>query len=584
MEKIFNITSIVVFIAILICLFYLLINKENKKYIYIIFFILIITLVIDLFLDLILINKYIHLLFIVLFIITILFLFKNIKLINNEHILSLLIKLFFIYYIILIFKTAWVSDDAFITFRVADNFINGYGLRFNIEERVQAYTNTLFLFIFIPFYFILKDAYFTALFLNFLFALLSILLFKKMITEKEKFLFVISGLCFSKAYIDFSTSGLENSLIFFLLILFIYIYLKNIDLNKKTFYLFLIFSFIFLNRADSILIVLPLLFLYFIKESRNLKYALLGLIPVILWEIFSIIYYGFPLPNTFYAKLNTGINRLDLIREGGLYFLNSLMIDPITLFIIFSSIFITFINFMTKNKTKLVYLTMGIILYLIYVLFIGGDFMSGRFFACCVPVALLILANLIKEYKTSVTFLIIFIFLFLISPFYTIYNLKVDNKIVVENPVQRVSEKEFYYPVSGLLNILSSGKKILDNSGYAKDALRIKNSNIQGKKVGIAAAIGMFGYFAGPDVYIIDQVSLIDAFAVRLPVTKRWRIGHFARQWPEGYEETLRQGKNLIKDEKLAKLYDKISIVTKGPIFSKERFKTILELNFKKGI
>jgi arabinofuranosyltransferase len=160
----------------------------------------------------------------------------------------------------------------------------------------------------------------------------------------------------------------------------------------------------------------------------------------------------------------------------------------------------------------------------------------------------------------------------------------VDNKIVVEIPVQRVSEREFYYSVTGLLNVLSNGKKNLDNSGYAKEAMKIKNSNMPGKKVGIAAAIGMFGYFAGPDVYIIDQVSLIDAFAVRLPVTKRWRIGHFARQWPEGYEETLRQDQNLIKDEKLAKLYDKISVITKGPIFSKERFKTILELNFKKGI
>ena len=144
------------------------------------------------------------------------------------------------------------------------------------------------------------------------------------------------------------------------------------------------------------------------------------------------------MPNTFYAKLNTGINRLDLIREGGLYFLNSLMIDPITLFIIFSSIFITFINFLNKSKIIFSYITIGIILYLIYILYIGGDFMSGRFFACCVPLALLILVNLIKEYKTSVVFLIIFIFLFLISPFYNIYNLKVDNCPLVYQEINEI--------------------------------------------------------------------------------------------------------------------------------------------------
>ena len=32
---------------------------------------------------------------------------------------------------------AWVSDDAFITFRVIDNFVNGHGLRWNVDERVE---------------------------------------------------------------------------------------------------------------------------------------------------------------------------------------------------------------------------------------------------------------------------------------------------------------------------------------------------------------------------------------------------------------------------------------------------------------
>ena len=33
----------------------------------------------------------------------------------------------------------WIGDDAYITFRVVDNFIHGYGLTFNPDERVQAY-------------------------------------------------------------------------------------------------------------------------------------------------------------------------------------------------------------------------------------------------------------------------------------------------------------------------------------------------------------------------------------------------------------------------------------------------------------
>ncbi|MDP7573157.1 MAG: hypothetical protein QF391_16270, partial [Myxococcota bacterium] len=40
---------------------------------------------------------------------------------------------------------AWVSDDAFITFRVIDNFVHGYGLRWNVDERVEVYTHPLWL-------------------------------------------------------------------------------------------------------------------------------------------------------------------------------------------------------------------------------------------------------------------------------------------------------------------------------------------------------------------------------------------------------------------------------------------------------
>ena len=41
--------------------------------------------------------------------------------------------------------TAWVCDDAFITFRTVDNALQGFGLVWNVGERVQAYTHPLWL-------------------------------------------------------------------------------------------------------------------------------------------------------------------------------------------------------------------------------------------------------------------------------------------------------------------------------------------------------------------------------------------------------------------------------------------------------
>ena len=53
-----------------------------------------------------------------------------------------LISMVAVLYILLILKTAWLGDDSFITFRTADNFINGYGLTWNVEERVEGGTRT----------------------------------------------------------------------------------------------------------------------------------------------------------------------------------------------------------------------------------------------------------------------------------------------------------------------------------------------------------------------------------------------------------------------------------------------------------
>ncbi|HEX4934306.1 MAG TPA: hypothetical protein VFV33_14045, partial [Gemmatimonadaceae bacterium] len=40
-------------------------------------------------------------------------------------------------------RRAWVSDDAYITFRYADHLARGLGLVFNVGERVEGYSNFL---------------------------------------------------------------------------------------------------------------------------------------------------------------------------------------------------------------------------------------------------------------------------------------------------------------------------------------------------------------------------------------------------------------------------------------------------------
>ena len=67
-----------------------------------------------------------------------------------------------------------------------------------------------------------------------------------------------------------------------------------------------------------------------------------GVLPFVAWEVFSVVYYGFPFPNSAYAKLTTGVPGVAMFRQGIFYLINSLAWDPITLFAIVSLLLVAF--------------------------------------------------------------------------------------------------------------------------------------------------------------------------------------------------------------------------------------------------
>ncbi|MFH1051256.1 MAG: hypothetical protein V1779_10065, partial [bacterium] len=222
-----------------------------------------------------------------------------------KYVLYVLLALFVYVWIV----NAWVGDDAYITFRTVDNFVNGYGLTWNTSERVQAYTHPLWMFIHSFFYAITGNIYDTTMFLSFAFSFAAVWLLVFKIANNK--LLAIAGLIIliiSKTFIDYTSSGLENPLTYFLISLFLIFYFKEDDIKNKLFKLSLLTALVMLNRMDLVLLFLPALIYLIVKnwKARHLLYVFYGFIPFILWEIFSVIYYGFPFPNTYYAKLNTG--------------------------------------------------------------------------------------------------------------------------------------------------------------------------------------------------------------------------------------------------------------------------------------
>jgi len=493
------------------------------------------------------------------------------------------IGLFIMFLGVVLLSNAWLCDDAYITFRTADNFVHGYGLRWNPVERVQVFTNPLWMFIISIFYFFTHEIYYTSIILSVGISLLTAGIFAYRIADStSSSLLCLGMLLFSKAFIDYSTSGLENPLTHLLLVIFLLIFL-DLKTNSRTLFLIsLVASLGILNRMDTVLIYLPCL-LYVFFEYRRLKGILvagLGFLPFLLWEMFSLFCYGFPFPNTAYAKLNTGIPSSSLIVQGAYYFLDSLNADGVTLFIISAGILISLV----KRKGRYLSLAAGILLYLFYVIKIGGDFMSGRFLTASFICSVILLSRFDRLFSWKVGYVGAWIIL-LVLGFRTQYPPILSDATYGKDFHYRIKvvgvsdERAFYYQWTGLLTA-KKGEQ-MPRGDWVDEG---RNFREKGDVFIVKGTIGFFSFFAGHRVHVLDPWALADPLLARLHVSSagKSRIGHFIRDIPHGYIETLKTGRNSIKNKDLAAYYDKLTIVTRGELFSMERFREILNFNLGK--
>jgi arabinofuranosyltransferase len=500
---------------------------------------------------------------------------------SNEKGVIALALTFFLFVVV---KSAWICDDAYTTFRVVDNFIHGYGLTWNTDERVQAYTHPLWMFVLSAVYFCTRHVYFPFLFLSVALSFATVLLLA-LYGARSPWIAVLSimTLAASKSFIDYSTSGLENPLTHLLIVAFMLVFYKGSRQKYYCFTLVLIAALAALNRQDTVLLFLPALILVLWKSPRMqaLKSLMAGCLPFLCWEIFSLWYYGFLVPNTAYAKLDTGIPAGALLEQGIGYFISSFRFDPLLFIVIVACLILVCLS----KDWKSVPFALGILFYLCYTAKIGGDFMAGRFLTAPFLMAVIVLActSFPQPLPRSSCFLAfaIIAFIGLLVPnsrwdvFYLINAAPTPNggqPIIDQRGV--ADERAFYLNATGILYVQRGIS--WPNSSWTQEGLQVKAS---GQHVVVRTNIGFFGFAAGPHVHVVDEYGLSDPLLARLPSQPQWRIGHFKRTIPDGYLETLAQGKNHIRSKNLALYYSKLQIITRGPLFRWQRLIEIWKFN-----
>jgi arabinofuranosyltransferase len=463
-----------------------------------------------------------------------------------------------------------VQDDAYITFRTVHNFCSGYGLTWNPAERVQTSVHALWVLLLSGVYACTREIYYSSLVLSIVLALASYALVVFRIA-RGAWLAVIAGtlLLLSKAFVDYSTSGLENPATYLLLCLLVLA--ASADPSpRRAFLVSALSSLTVLNRLDLVWIVAPILcgtLLAAERRAQALKAALIGGLPLAAWALFALLYYGTLIPSPAYAKVfGPGLGRLEILGRGTGYLVDSLRRDPLTLCAVAAAAAAAAF----RRERVSIALMLGVLLYLSYVVWIGGDFMSGRFLAAPFLASVVVLCRALPAHSPRLSAAALAVILalgvralpstLLSGPGYDDQNL--EHRLFVDC-------RGFYFQSTGLL---CTGERRWSNPG------RVLAAPLGAPPLVVMDSVGKTAFSAGPGVHMVDHLALCDPLLSRLPALdreERWMPAHLRRHIPAGYLATLRTGESRVEDPSLSEYYRRIQLLTRGPLFARERLRCI---------
>lgn len=193
-------------------------------------------------------------------------------------------------------------DDALIYYRYIENFINGYGLVYNIGERFNAISSPLYIYISLVFSTLTREVEMTQLILNGLLIISAgiSLAYLFYLLDKPQIAF-ISSLLFVTTKFFYTTFGLETNLFVLLSILCIIFYFKY------NFFLLSVFSsLLILTRGEGVFLII-ILWGFVFKENRKdirLNYILISIVILLISFFFNYFYYGHFLAQTLTAKMS----------------------------------------------------------------------------------------------------------------------------------------------------------------------------------------------------------------------------------------------------------------------------------------
>ncbi len=510
-------------------------------------------------------------------------------------------------YFVTLLKCAWLSDDYFITLRQVEQVFAGNGIRFNLYERSFLSTSVIYFLVLLPLRVLTSDPFI----LHAIVALAgnaALLWLLWVLARKDVRVWLLAlGLLFaSKAHFDYSWFGQENPIGHMLAAAIVLIWLRmypglrrgeSPDRLHWRWFVALI-AVAPLYRHDFVVIVWPLAAWALWDNRARLGASGLTrsigwmLAPLFLWTLFSLIYFGFPLPASAYAKLpgDAGLPGLAFRLLSALdYYRFSLHKDTVMMAVLLGS------QLLWAGRAPARVIAAAMALALLYVVLVGADYMGGRFFT--VPYVLLVAlltgtssrwnAYLCRRLEPGrwrwlrgalIAGLAVWIGLWPHAP---LTGPVVYAETVLDTaayPTEIANERAAWHPKTG---ITVWWRSVRAGTTYPDDLTTRLGSLLGDSRHATfhLCNLGLTPYRARLEQSFLDIWGLGDSFMARLPA---WglRPGHHIRARPEGLAESVASGTPVFVDAGLNRYFRSLRIVTGGKrLLSGNRIGEIIKIN-----
>lgn len=429
----------------------------------------------------------------------------------------------------------WTCDDAYISFRYAKNFVDGNGLVFNLdpnEAPVEGYTNfswTMWLAIGIALGFVSDHLETWSIFWGCVLHAATVFLLGVVSWRSSRgtALVPIAAPAYAVSYAaaSLAPAGLETALFVLLGVAMWWLSIER-RCGRQLWLLGFLAVMAAMTRPDGALFVAAAFAMVAFDawRARSLRIVLAYSVPLVVCMVPYLLwrrsYYGYWVPNTFYAKSGGDPNLgagLDYVVE---YFkCYSLSLVPAALALLVLPLRrvdrFAHVDCWNARRTGLA-LWLFVLPYIAFVVWVGGDFMFGRFLLPVTPFLLLALDLLVQKMpavRAAAVGIAVAGTHFRHDPPY----LADYAGAVSDNRAISVAE-------------LSPGLPLTEYARLAGHELKRLFDGLD-VRIGIAGGHANFAYRTEVDVAVECAAGLTDAYIAHLPVPGRRKPGH-DRPWP----------------------------------------------------